>query len=120
MAQITLDNVVTEFPIYGAQPSLRTALFGHVGGVLRRGSNGAAKRVIVRALDNVSLTINHGETVTWEWRDGGERHNVTFRGFRSHTMGHGAYTVRFLGKGTFSYRCTLHEAEGMRGKIIVH
>ena len=63
MAQITLDNVVTEFPIYGAQPSLRTALFGHVGGVLRRGSNGAAKRVVVRALDNVSLTINHGDQV---------------------------------------------------------
>jgi len=33
----TLNNVVTEFPIYGAQPSLRSALFGHVGGVLRRG-----------------------------------------------------------------------------------
>jgi ABC-type polysaccharide/polyol phosphate transport system ATPase subunit len=63
LAQITLDNVVTEFPIYGAQPSLRTALFGHVGGVLRRGSNGTAKRVVVRALDNVSLTINHGDQV---------------------------------------------------------
>ena len=63
MAQITLNNVVTEFPIYGAQPSLRIALLGRVGGVLRRGSNGAAKRVIVRALDNVSLTINHGDQV---------------------------------------------------------
>ena len=63
MAQISLDNVVTEFPIYGAQPSLRSALLGHVGGVLRRGSNGTAKRVIVRALDNVSLTINHGDQV---------------------------------------------------------
>ena len=63
MAQITLNNVVTEFPIYGAQPSLRSALFGHVGGVLRRGSNGAAKRVVVRALDNVSLSINHGDQV---------------------------------------------------------
>jgi ABC-type polysaccharide/polyol phosphate transport system ATPase subunit len=63
LAQITLSNVVTEFPIYGAQPSLRTALLGHVGGVLRRGSNGAAKRVVVRALDNVSLAINHGDQV---------------------------------------------------------
>lgn len=63
MAQIILKNVVTEFPIYGAQTSFRTALLGRVGGVLRRGSNGAAKRVVVRALDNVSLAINHGDQV---------------------------------------------------------
>ena len=61
MAQIVLDNVVTDFPIYGAQPSLRKAILGRVGGVLRRGGNGAGKRVVVRALDNVSLTINHGD-----------------------------------------------------------
>ncbi len=65
-----------------------------------------------------ALTIKHGESVTWQWRDG-EKHNVTFRGFHSHTISSGAYTVRFLTKGTFNYRCTLHEAEGMRGKIIV-
>jgi plastocyanin len=28
--------------------------------------------------------------------------------------------VRFTRTGTFSYRCTIHEAEGMRGKIVVH
>ncbi len=67
-----------------------------------------------------SLTINHGETVTWEWRDHGEKHNVTFHGFHSHTMGSGSYTVRFLAKGTFNYRCTIHESEGMRGKVVVH
>jgi ABC-type polysaccharide/polyol phosphate transport system ATPase subunit len=61
MAQITLKNVVTEFPIYGAQPSLRSALFGRVGGVLQRDSNGARTRVVVRALDHVSLAINHGD-----------------------------------------------------------
>jgi plastocyanin len=67
-----------------------------------------------------SLTVNRRDTVTWVWRDGGERHNVTFRGFHSHTMGKGAFTVRFMSKGTYSYRCTIHESEGMRGKIIVH
>ena len=61
MAQIILRNLVTEFPIYGAQPSLRSALLGRVGGVLRRDSNGAARRVVVRALDNVSLTVDHGD-----------------------------------------------------------
>ncbi len=66
-----------------------------------------------------TLTINHGETVSWQWRDH-EKHNVTFHGFHSRTMSSGAYSVRFLSKGTFNYRCTIHEAEGMRGKIIVH
>lgn len=62
MAQIVLDKVVTEFPIYGAQPSLRKALLGRVaGGMLRLGGNGAGRRIVVRALDNVSLSVNHGD-----------------------------------------------------------
>jgi ABC-type polysaccharide/polyol phosphate transport system ATPase subunit len=61
MAEIILKNVVAEFPIYGTQPSLRNALFGRVvGGVLRRQSDNA-KRMAVRALDDVSLTVNHGD-----------------------------------------------------------
>jgi plastocyanin len=67
-----------------------------------------------------SLTISRGDTVRFVWEDGGERHNVTFHGFHSQTMGHGTYSVRFIGRGTFNYRCTIHEAQGMRGKIIVH
>ena len=46
-----------------------------------------------------SLTINRGDTVTWSWRDGGEKHNVTFHGFHSRTMGKGSYTVRFIEQG---------------------
>lgn len=61
MAEIVLKDVVAEFPIYGSQPSLRNALFGRVvGGVLRRKS-ASDKSVVVRALDNVSLTVNHGD-----------------------------------------------------------
>jgi plastocyanin len=67
-----------------------------------------------------TLSIRRGESVTWLWRDGGERHNVTFHGFHSRTMGSGSYTVRFTRRGSFNYRCTIHEAEGMRGRIIVH
>ena len=61
MAQIVLKNVVAEFPVYGSQGSLRNALFGRVvGGVLRRQPDAGAP-VVVRALDNVSLAINHGD-----------------------------------------------------------
>ena len=63
MAEIVLKDVVAEFPIYGSQLSLRNVLFGRVvGGVLRR-QNDTGQRVVVRALDNVSLTINHGDQV---------------------------------------------------------
>ncbi len=67
-----------------------------------------------------SLTIRRGDSVTWLWRDGGTEHNVTAHAFHSHTMGHGSFTVHFTRNGTFSYRCTIHEAEGMRGRIVVH
>jgi plastocyanin len=67
-----------------------------------------------------NLSINRGDTVTWLWRDGETEHNVTGKGFHSRTQTHGSYSVRFTHSGTFSYRCTIHEAEGMRGKIIVH
>jgi homopolymeric O-antigen transport system ATP-binding protein len=61
MAEITLKNVTADFPIYGNQVSFRNALFGRVvGGVLRLPSE-RGNRVTVRALDNVSLTINHGD-----------------------------------------------------------
>ncbi len=61
MAQITLQNVVADFPVYGSQVSFRNALIGRVvGGVLRR-QNATGKRVVVRALENISLTVNHGD-----------------------------------------------------------
>ena len=65
-----------------------------------------------------NLTIHRGDKVTWVWRDEVE-HNVTFAHFHSHTQEHGSYTVRFTKSGTFNYRCTIHAAEGMRGKIFV-
>jgi len=65
-----------------------------------------------------NLTIHRGDTVKWVWRDEVE-HNVTFRHFHSRTQIHGSYSVRFRRAGKFSYECTLHGAEGMKGKIIV-
>jgi plastocyanin len=66
-----------------------------------------------------TLSIRRGDSVKWVWQDEVE-HNVTFHGFHSRTQVHGSYTVRFTHAGTFNYRCTIHAAEGMRGKIIVH
>jgi plastocyanin len=67
-----------------------------------------------------TLSIRRGDSVRWSWRDEGIEHNVTFHGFHSRTQGNGSYTVRFTHSGTFNYHCTIHVAQGMRGKIVVH
>jgi plastocyanin len=67
-----------------------------------------------------TLAIRRGESVTWAWEDGQIEHNVTAPGFRSRTQTHGSFMVRFTHAGTFNYRCTIHAAEGMVGKVIVH
>jgi plastocyanin len=66
-----------------------------------------------------TLNIHHGDSVKWVWEDQVE-HNVTGSGFHSRTQVHGTYTVRFTRRGTYNYRCTIHAAEGMRGRVIVH
>jgi plastocyanin len=67
-----------------------------------------------------ALNIGHGDSVRWLWRERGTEHNVTSAGFHSRTQTSGSYTVRFTRSGTFSYRCTIHAREGMRGKIVMH
>lgn len=67
-----------------------------------------------------ALSIHRGDSVTWLWRDGGLRHNVTGSGFRSRTQSTGSFTARFGHRGTFNYVCTIHAALGMKGKIVVH
>ena len=87
-------------------------------------SGGQAARTHVVTLQGLrfhpaTVNVNVGESVTWEWRDGGNEHNVTASHFRSRTQTHGSFTVQFNHTGTFSYRCTIHVAEGMVGKVVV-
>ncbi len=56
MASIKLENVVVDFPVYGMQKSLRKALFS---ALTRR--NEAAQRIVVRAVDHMSLSIGDGD-----------------------------------------------------------
>jgi plastocyanin len=67
-----------------------------------------------------TLAIKRGDTVTWRWEDKGTEHNVTGKGFKSKTMAKGAFSVRFTRAGKYSYHCTIHVSEGMRGAIVVH
>jgi plastocyanin len=87
------------------------------------GARGASTHTVVLhefRFHPATLNVRHGDTVKWLWRDEGTEHNVTFHGFHSRTQGAGSYSVRFLHRGTFNYRCTIHAAEGMRGRVVVH
>jgi plastocyanin len=92
-------------------------------GLARGGAQAAGGHTVV--LRNIrfnpgTLSIRRGDTVTWVWRDGATKHNVTGPGFKSHTMARGSFTVRFTRSGTFNYHCSIHWREGMRGRIVVH
>ena len=59
MASIILEDVVVDFPVYGMQKSLRKALFG----VLLHRKHAPEKRVVVRALNHISITLQDGDRV---------------------------------------------------------
>lgn len=61
MARILLDNVTVDFTIYGHH-SFRTALLSSAGGLIHRDGS-KSDRITVRALENVSFEINHGDRV---------------------------------------------------------
>ena len=69
-----------------------------------------------------STTISKGTTVTWRWREDG-LHNVKSRGtkrFKSSALKtSGTHRYRFTKAGTYRYVCTVHEDEGMTGRVIV-
>ena len=61
MASLVLENITVEFPIYGYQKSFRTALSQATGGLIHREGMHHHQRVTVRALENLSLTLKHGD-----------------------------------------------------------
>jgi plastocyanin len=87
------------------------------------GAHGASSHAVTLAHIRYhpgTLSIKRGDTVTWLWRDKGEEHNVTGKGFKSKTMTKGSFSVRFTRAGTYNYHCTIHVSEGMKGSIVVH
>lgn len=61
MASIELKNVVLDYPIYGAaHRSFRQALLGRTGGLIRQVGD-RQHRIVVRALEDVSFRLDHGD-----------------------------------------------------------
>lgn len=62
MTTLIAQDLRVEFPVYGSQRNIRKALFEHaVGGLIRR--TGRHDRVIVNALQGVSLELHEGDRV---------------------------------------------------------
>jgi len=60
---IELQNVTVDFPIYGvSHRSWRTALLGRTGGLIHREGT-RQQRVVVRALENLTFRLEHGDRV---------------------------------------------------------
>jgi ABC-type polysaccharide/polyol phosphate transport system ATPase subunit len=70
LASIVLEGVTIDFPIYGSQRSWRRDLFGGTAGGLIRREDGDKGHVVVRALDNLDLTISHGDRIGLIGRNG--------------------------------------------------
>jgi ABC-type polysaccharide/polyol phosphate transport system ATPase subunit len=61
VAAVIVEDVHVTFPIYGQQRSLRRSLFARgTGGLIQRGGK-AGDRVMVKALDGVSLELKDGD-----------------------------------------------------------
>ena len=61
MALVVLEGVHVDFPIYGAQRSLRHAMFQRAtGGVIQREGK-HKERVVVRALSDISMRLEDGD-----------------------------------------------------------
>ncbi|HVZ18020.1 MAG TPA: ABC transporter ATP-binding protein [Terriglobales bacterium] len=61
MSAIVVENVYLDFPIYGSHRSLRKALFERAtGGFIKRG-NRDRDRIIINALNDVSLELKDGD-----------------------------------------------------------
>ncbi len=64
-----------------------------------------------------TVKIRRKQTVRWEWDSNGA-HNVTFRKPRkqSKTGASEHFRLKFKKRGTFKYRCTIHD---FHGKVVV-
>ncbi len=61
MASIVVEDITVQYPVYGSQKTIRSALAARVGGIVQREAR--HNRVTIQALHNVSLEINHGDRV---------------------------------------------------------
>ena len=74
------------------------------------GDEGGPSTVVLKGVkfnpDRVSIEV--GETVTWQWDDGTVPHDVAGEGFKSEIQEKGTFEHTFDEAGVFEYKCTVH------------
>jgi ABC-type polysaccharide/polyol phosphate transport system ATPase subunit len=61
VASVLLESVTLDYPIYGGHSrSFRNAIFGRTGGLIRRDGEHPS-RLLVRALEDISFRLEHGD-----------------------------------------------------------
>jgi ABC-type polysaccharide/polyol phosphate transport system ATPase subunit len=61
MTSITLENVVVDYTIYGTQMTFRSELMHRATGGFIRKEQGNKRRVTIRALDGINLSLKDGD-----------------------------------------------------------
>lgn len=90
---------------------------------LHEGPQGGPPPAATVALKNLrflpdEVTVKAGETVLWEWDDGGVQHDVKGDGFGSKLKTKGTFRHVFDEAGTYDYICTVHPTT-MKSKVVV-
>jgi len=78
------------------------------------------------AFNPQNSVVQTGGSVTWTWNDGVVGHNVKFNATDptphpadSPTQATGTETFTFTTPGTYDFFCSIHQAQGMTGKVTV-
>ena len=78
------------------------------------------------AFNPQNSVVQTGGTVTWTWNDGAIGHNVKFNATDptphpadSPTQATGTETFTFTTVGSYVFFCSIHQAQGMTGKVTV-
>lgn len=79
----------------------------------------SAVSMVDNAFKPATTTVSVGDTVTWR-NDGKAPHEVSSSAFSSGNVDAGkSYAWRATAAGTFAYVCRYHEAQGMKGTLVV-
>lgn len=96
-----------------------------LGGHSALSTAAATKTITVKddAFSPTKVTVSKNTKVTWRWSADSGEHDVVSRGSKrfksSQIKGSGVHRYTFKKSGTYRYVCTLHEDDGMVGRIVV-